>query len=137
MRADEQRQVAHEHGSAELVASSSPDQSHRIRVVFDLWILDGDLADDVAGVDGYQTDSDGQDDSCDHPEVCKCGRDAKSSQSDCLDDEADCEFLPSELVELLFAFHEGFMACQVDLFVLVGGVVLSLWARCFDLLVRV
>jgi hypothetical protein len=35
--------------------------------MFDVWILDGYLADDIAGVDGDQTNPDRQDDSCDHP----------------------------------------------------------------------
>jgi hypothetical protein len=105
--------------------------------MFDVWILDGYLADDIAGVDGDQTNPDCQDDSCDHPEVCEGGWDAESSEGDCFDDEADCEFFPAELVELLLAFDEGFMAGEVGFFVFVGGIVVWLWARGFDVLVLV
>lgn len=67
MRADEESQVAHKHGSAELVAGSTPDQSHGVGIVLDMRVLDSDLTDDIAGVDGDQTNPNCQDDSCDHP----------------------------------------------------------------------
>lgn len=76
MRANEESQVAHEHGSAELVAGSTPDQSHGVGIVLDMRVLDSYLADDIAGVDGDQANPDCQDDSCDHPEVCEGGWDA-------------------------------------------------------------
>lgn len=66
MRAREKNQEEHEHDARELVAGATPHQTHGIGVVLYRRILQLDLTDEVAGVDGDESDAHSQDDAGHH-----------------------------------------------------------------------
>lgn len=100
MRADEEDKLHGEHEADNLVTGAAPEECADISVVGDLGELDLDLADDVAGVNGDETETDAGDDTSNHTEGGEAAGETQTAEGDGLDDEDDCEALPSETVEM-------------------------------------
>jgi len=112
---DKQDEEGGEHGSRKLISETSPDQPHGIRVVVDGGILEFDLADDVAGVDGHEAESDAHDDTGHHAEGGKGTGHTERTQGNGLDNEANGQSLPSEAIELVRALANGGGLFEVEL----------------------
>ena len=57
VRARNKHQKEHEHHARQFIAKSAPHQAHGIGVVLDMRMLQPDLADNIAGVDGNESDA--------------------------------------------------------------------------------
>lgn len=90
-----------DHGSTEkLVAESTEQQATGIGVVRDVRELKLDLADDVAGEDGDQTEGDGEENTGEHAEGVVGGGQAQGTEGNGLDDGDDGQTLPAQAVEV-------------------------------------
>ena len=107
VRAGEEDEEQHEHDAGELVAEFAPHQSDGIGVVLDVRVLQSDLADDVAGIDGDQAEADRHDDAGDHAQGSESTGDAEGAQGYGFHDQADGQSLPSQLVVFHLALGDG------------------------------
>ena len=62
VRARDQYEEQYKHDACKLVAKPTPHQSYGVGVVLDMRVLQPDLPDDVAGVDGDKTETHGHND---------------------------------------------------------------------------
>ena len=66
VRARQKHQEEDKHGAREFVAEFAPHQAHGVGIVLNMGMLELDLADDIAGIDGDETEAHGHDDAGDH-----------------------------------------------------------------------
>lgn len=101
MRAHEKEQLEDEHDVDQLIAKTAHYQPSGIRIIGDLWKLDLDLADDVAGIDSNQTNAHRADHPGDHAQRREGGRNGQTPQRDGLDDEDYRQTLPAQTAVFL------------------------------------
>ena len=65
--AGEEDEKEDEHDTGQFVAKATPHQAHGIGVMLDVGMLQPDLTDDIAGVDGDEPEAHGHDDTSHHP----------------------------------------------------------------------
>lgn len=102
-----EHQQQHKHDRCQMVTKCAPDEPDSVGIVFHMWKLELDLTNDVAGVDGEETNTNRQKHTSNHAHCCKGARNTQRSQGNGFDDQANGQLLPSEPLELLFAFLEG------------------------------
>ena len=66
VRARNEHQKEHKHHARKLVAKFAPHQAHGIGVVLNMGMLHSDLADNIAGVDGNESDAHSHDNASHH-----------------------------------------------------------------------
>ena len=66
VRARNKHQKEHKHHARKFVAKSAPHQAHGIGVVLNMRMLQPDLADNIAGVDGNESDAHSHDNTSHH-----------------------------------------------------------------------
>ena len=79
VRAREQHQEEHKHEARQLVAESAAHEAHGVGVVLNMRILQLDLADDIAGIDGDQSEAHGHDDARHHSQAGEGARHAEGA----------------------------------------------------------
>lgn len=105
MRTDQEDKLQREHDTDEFVAELAHEQLSGIGIVRDVRERELDLADDVGGVDGDETETDTEDDTGDHAQFRESRRDRQGTKSDGLDDEHDCQAFPAQPVEFCVALR--------------------------------
>ncbi|KAL8885949.1 MAG: hypothetical protein Q9192_006563 [Flavoplaca navasiana] len=105
--ASQEDQDENEHDARELVAEFPPHKCDGISIVLDMWVLQLDLADKVAGPNGDESDANSHQHTGDHAEGRKGTGETERAQGNGFDDEADCQSLPAQLVVLEFTHGDG------------------------------
>lgn len=103
---DEEGELEHKHDTNDLVEPATVQVGTDIGVVRDAGDLELGLTDDVAGVDGDQTETDARYGTSDHAERGKGRWDTERTEGDSLDDQDDRETLPTQLLEVVTASLE-------------------------------
>lgn len=113
MRSNNEDQEEHEHDTSQLVSESAPDETHGVGIVVHVWELELDLSNDVRGVDGKQTDGDGENNTRYHADSGESAWDTERPQCNGLDNQANGQSLPAESLELGLALMKGRLLFQL------------------------
>lgn len=103
MRADQEGELQRKHDTDEFIAKLAHHQLTSIGIVRNLREGQLDLADDVTGINGNETDPDTQDDTRNHTQRRKRRGQTEAAEGNSLDDEDDGETLPAQAVEVVLA----------------------------------
>lgn len=95
MRTHQKSQEQHEHDRRQLIAKLAPDQLHGIRVVVHMVVPHLDLSHHITGVDGDQSQTNGQKHTCHHSDLCESRWDTQRTQRDGLDNQTHSELHPA------------------------------------------
>ena len=100
VRADEEDELEHKHGANDFVACAAGNETTGITIVSNIGESNLDLADQVTGVDGEETKSNGQNNTGNHAEGGKGRGQTQTTEGNGLDNENDGQALPAQTVKV-------------------------------------